>query len=66
MYVGDYDEFQAVPRTAGLEAEGEETEVLEIPLEDAFSMIADGDIVDMKTIILIQALMLERLHKKQQ
>ncbi|RVC74630.1 GDP-mannose pyrophosphatase, partial [Mesorhizobium sp. M2A.F.Ca.ET.046.02.1.1] len=38
--------------------EGEDIEVLEIPLDEALAAIADGRIVDAKTIILIQHLKL--------
>ena len=38
----------------GVEAEGEEIEVLELPIDEALAMIERGDIVDAKTIILLQ------------
>ena len=42
----------------GLEGEGEDIEVIELPLDKAFAMIGK-EIVDMKTILLLYALMAE-------
>jgi len=55
MFLADYD--STVPRAAGggHEHEGEDIEVLQMPLGDALKMIAQGEIVDMKTILLLQA-----------
>ncbi|MEB0014856.1 GDP-mannose pyrophosphatase, partial [Glaciimonas sp. Cout2] len=38
----------------GLPEEGEEIEVLEIPSGEALAMVADGRIVDGKTVLLLQ------------
>jgi len=38
----------------GLAHEGEDIEVLELSIDEALAMIADGRIVDGKTIILLQ------------
>ncbi len=38
----------------GIAAEGEDIEVLELPIDQALAMIADGRIVDAKTIMLLQ------------
>jgi hypothetical protein len=38
----------------GLAEEGEDIEVLELSIEAALAMIADGRIVDAKTIMLLQ------------
>ena len=40
----------------GLKEEGEDIEVLEIALHEAAAMISAGEIVDAKTVILIQYL----------
>ena len=39
----------------------EDIEVLEMPFSDALKMIANGEIVDMKTIILIQYAQINKL-----
>ncbi|MFD3331010.1 NUDIX domain-containing protein [Streptomyces sp. NPDC058701] len=54
--------FFAAPYTAadrtgtggGLEADGEDIEVLELPFTEAFAMTRDGRITDGKTILLLQ------------
>ncbi len=38
----------------GVPDEGEDIEVLELPIDQALTMIADGRIVDAKTIMLLQ------------
>jgi hypothetical protein len=38
----------------GLADEGEDIEVLELPIDSALAMISDGCIVDAKTIMLLQ------------
>jgi ADP-ribose pyrophosphatase len=38
----------------GLEEEHEDIEVLEIPLQEALSMVEKGEIIDLKTIMLLQ------------
>ncbi|POO53145.1 NUDIX domain-containing protein [Agrobacterium rosae] len=44
----------------GLATEGEDIDVLSIPLDQAFGMISTGEITDAKTIILLQWAMLNR------
>jgi GDP-mannose pyrophosphatase NudK len=39
---------------AGLRHEGEEVEILDLPLSQALTMVADGRIRDAKTVILLQ------------
>jgi len=59
MYIGTYDSACRVSKGGGLAQEEEDIEVVELGFRDAYEMIAQGDIVDMKTIILLQALQLE-------
>ena len=54
----DLDEKAGVG--GGLDTEGEDIEVLAIPLDEAFGMITTGGITDAKTIILLQWAMLNR------
>lgn len=44
----------------GVKSEGEDIEVVILPLKEAYGMIASGEIVDAKTIILLQWVMLNR------
>jgi nudix-type nucleoside diphosphatase (YffH/AdpP family) len=55
MFLADYDSAVARAKGGGHEAEGEDITVLEMPLDQALAMIARGEIVDMKTILLLQA-----------
>jgi nudix-type nucleoside diphosphatase (YffH/AdpP family) len=60
LFIGDYDSSAARAAGGGIEREGEDIGVLETSLEEAMAMMAHGEIVDAKTIILIQAAKLER------
>jgi nudix-type nucleoside diphosphatase (YffH/AdpP family) len=53
-YISAYDPADRVASGGGLAHEGEEIETLEPTIESALAMIADGRIVDGKTIMLIQ------------
>jgi nudix-type nucleoside diphosphatase (YffH/AdpP family) len=55
LFLADYDSAAPRGKGGGHEQEGEDVEVLEMPLDDAFAMIASGDIIDIKTIALLQA-----------
>ena len=54
FFVAEYDAASKVSAGGGIEAEGEDIEVLELPFEEALAMIRRGDIVDGKTIMLLQ------------
>jgi len=54
LFIGEYDTSMKVAEGGGLEHEQEEIEVLEMPFEKAYNMIATGEIKDAKTIILLQ------------
>lgn len=55
LFLADYD--STAPRAAGggHAQEGEDIEVLEMTLDEALAMIASGEIIDIKTIALLQA-----------
>jgi nudix-type nucleoside diphosphatase (YffH/AdpP family) len=55
MFLADYDSATPRAKGGGHEAEGEDIEVLEMKLDQALKMIETGEIVDMKTIMLLQA-----------
>lgn len=59
-FVARVDAGRKDGRGGGVEGEGEDIEVVELPIDDACAMIAAGGIVDAKTIILLQWLMLNR------
>lgn len=54
LFVGEYDETMKVHEGGGLDAEQEHIEVMELPFDDAFAMIATGEIKDAKTVMLLQ------------
>jgi nudix-type nucleoside diphosphatase (YffH/AdpP family) len=53
-FVAEYDPSMRVSSGGGNPDEGEDIEVLELPFDEALAMIADGRIVDAKTIMLLQ------------
>jgi nudix-type nucleoside diphosphatase (YffH/AdpP family) len=54
FFVAEYDASDRVTLGGGDAAEGEDIEVLELPLADALEMIGDGRIQDGKSIMLLQ------------
>jgi hypothetical protein len=58
-FLADYDSSAPRAKGGGHEHEGEDIAVLEMSLDEALTMIASGEIVDMKTIVLLQAAKLE-------
>ena len=53
FYVAPYKRKQKVEEGGGLEEEGEEIRVMEIPFDKAISMVENGEIKDAKTILLL-------------
>ena len=60
-FVGTYEPGSKVSAGGGLHGEGEDIEVLELRFEAALAMIASGEIIDAKTIMLLQHAALQRL-----
>ncbi|WP_250455237.1 NUDIX domain-containing protein [Caballeronia sp. ATUFL_M2_KS44] len=60
FYLGEYESAMCIGDGGGVVDEGEEIEVIELPLHEAMSMIARGEIVDGKTIMLLQHLALRQ------
>jgi nudix-type nucleoside diphosphatase (YffH/AdpP family) len=54
FFVAEYEPGMRVSQGGGLADEGEDIEVLELPIDEALAMVADGRIVDAKTIMLLQ------------
>jgi len=54
FFAAPYVPGDRVGAGGGIAHEGEDIEVFEIGFDDAFAMIADGRIVDAKTVILLQ------------
>ncbi|GGO32016.1 NUDIX domain-containing protein [Deinococcus humi] len=54
FFVAEYDPGIRMSNGGGLASEGEDIEVLEIPIDVALHMIESGEIMDGKTIMLLQ------------
>ena len=54
FFVAEYEPSMRVSDGGGLEHEGEDIEVLELSIDEALAMIADGRIIDAKAIMLLQ------------
>ena len=54
FFVAEYESSMQVSSGGGNADEGEDIEVLELPIDSALAMIADGRIADAKTIMLLQ------------
>jgi len=54
FFVAEYEATMRVGDGGGLAEEGEDIEVLELPIDTALAMISDGRIADAKTIMLLQ------------
>lgn len=61
LFVGTYN--GRTGKGGGLQDEGEDIEVLEMSLDDAMAMIKRGEIIDAKTIALLQWAQLQQLKK---
>jgi len=54
LFVAEYNDEMKIGEGGGLEDENEEIEVLELSFEEVVKMVAQQDIIDAKTIMLIQ------------
>jgi len=54
FFVAEYQPDMRIGSGGGIASEGEDIEVLELPIDQALTMIGDGRIVDAKTIMLLQ------------
>lgn len=60
LFVGTYDEASRVSAGGGIEHEGEDIDVIELPLGEALAMVERGEINDAKTVLLLQWMQLHR------
>ena len=60
-FAAEYSAADRIGPGGGAAHEGEDIEVIELPLGQALAMVADGRIVNVTTIVLLQALQLERM-----
>jgi nudix-type nucleoside diphosphatase (YffH/AdpP family) len=64
FFIAEYDATTRVSDGGGIEAEGEDLEVVELTLDDALLAVKRGEIVDGKTIMLLQHLALRELTER--
>lgn len=60
LFIGEYSAESRKGPGGGLVHEGEDIEVVEMPFDTAYGLIASGGIVDAKTVILLQYLKLKQ------
>jgi nudix-type nucleoside diphosphatase (YffH/AdpP family) len=63
FFVAEFDDASKVSEGGGIEDEGEDIEVLELGFDEAMAMIQRGEIVDGKTIMLLQYAALHLFHE---
>ncbi|WP_100612907.1 GDP-mannose pyrophosphatase NudK [Confluentibacter lentus] len=61
FFVGEYTDAMKVSSGGGLDSEHEDIEVLEIPFNKAIDMLNNGEIVDTRTIVLLQYAQIHKL-----
>ncbi|SEW11459.1 nudix-type nucleoside diphosphatase, YffH/AdpP family [Chryseobacterium wanjuense] len=61
FFIAEYSTEMKVANGGGLAEEGENIEVLELPFDEALSMIDKGDIKDAKTIMLLQYIRIKNI-----
>jgi nudix-type nucleoside diphosphatase (YffH/AdpP family) len=54
FFVAEYQPGMRIGSGGGVASEGEDIEVLELPIDRALAMVADGRIAEAKTIMLLQ------------
>ena len=66
FFIAEYQPDKRKDAGGGVESEGEEIEVLELPFEKAYEMMEKGEIRDAKTIILLQYAALRLFNHRNQ
>jgi nudix-type nucleoside diphosphatase (YffH/AdpP family) len=61
LFIGEYNASMKVSEGGGVEHEQENIDVMEMPYDEAYAMIASGAIKDAKTIILLQHAKINKL-----
>ena len=61
LFVAEYTDDMKIAKGGGLESEDEEIEILEIPFTKAIAMIDSFEIIDAKTIMLLQYAQINKL-----
>lgn len=56
LFIGKYSEENKTKNGGGVAAENEEIQIVEYPFDEAFKMIETQEIIDARTIMLLQHL----------
>jgi nudix-type nucleoside diphosphatase (YffH/AdpP family) len=62
LFLAGYDSATPRAKGGGIAQEGEDIETLETSLDDALAMVTRGEIIDAKTILLLQAAKLQSVE----
>jgi nudix-type nucleoside diphosphatase (YffH/AdpP family) len=65
LFIAEVSSADRVAAGGGSPHEGEDIEVVDVPLRELFAMASRGGIEDAKTLILVQHLMIEELEARQ-
>ncbi|WP_299064699.1 NUDIX domain-containing protein [uncultured Polaribacter sp.] len=63
LYIAEYKDEYKIAKGGGLASESEEITVLETPFKDALKMIETAEIIDARTILLLQYVQIHQLIK---
>jgi len=63
FFIGEYTDSMKVSEGGGLDKEHEDIEVLEMPFQEAIKMLNNGEIIDTRTIVLLQYAQIHKLLK---
>lgn len=61
FFIGEYTDAMKVSAGGGVENEHEDIEVMEIPFDKAIAMLNSGEIIDTRTIVLLQYAQIHKL-----
>ena len=61
FFTGEYTDDMKVSMGGGLASESEDIEVLEVPFKEAIDMLENGNIIDTRTIVLLQYAQINKL-----
>lgn len=61
LFVAEYEDSMKINDGGGLESENEEIEILELPIDKTIQMIENEEIIDAKTIMLLQYAQIHKL-----
>lgn len=61
FFIGEYNESMKVSDGGGLDSEHEDIEVIELSFKDAVDMLNRGEIIDTRTIVLLQYAIIHKI-----